>query len=464
MATIVGTISGWLYSYVLIILLIGVGIYFTIRLKGILFSFLKESVKVVSEKNGDGEKASSFQALMVSTASRVGTGNIVGVSTAVVIGGAGAMFWMWVIAILGGASAFIESTLAQIYKKKDSNSFIGGPAYYIEQALKKRGLGIAFAIMLILTYAVGFNMLASYNMQTSFAGYSFYNAESSPLILGIILAVLTGIVIFGGGKRIMKVTGVLVPIMAVVYVVLALIVLLVNIGNLPAVIADIFRSAFDFQSIFGGFMGSCVMYGIKRGLYSNEAGVGSAPNAAAAANVSHPVKQGLVQMLSVFIDTLVLCTATGIMILSAGVADADSAGVLAVQQSMATVCGDFGFYVITACLILFGFTTLIGNLFYAEANLKYLAGSSVNNSIMNVFRALCVIIIAVGATLDFGFVWDLADVLMGFMCLINLPVILILGKQAIAALNDYKAQLKEGKDPEFKASSIGLEGKIECWK
>ena len=246
---------------------------------------------------------------MVSTASRVGTGNIIGVSTAICLGGMGSVFWMWLIALIGGASAFIESTLAQIYKKRDKDgSSYGGPSYYMETALHQRWLGVIFAVIIILTYAVGYNALASYNLQSTFSIYSFYNPTVTPWVIGGILAVLVGYCLVGGGKRIVKATSTLVPIMGVIYVAVALFVIITHIGLLPGVLATIFAEAFDFSAIFGGFAGSCVMYGIKRGLFSNEAGVGSAPNAAATAEVSHPVKQGLVQMLSVFIDTLLLCT------------------------------------------------------------------------------------------------------------------------------------------------------------
>lgn len=301
---LISNISNIMYSYLLIILLLVVGVYFTFRTKFVQLRLLKESIKVVTEKKNDKNSVSSFQALMVSTASRVGTGNIVGVANAIALGGYGAVFWMWVIAIIGGASAFIESTLAQIYKKRDKDgSSYGGPSYYIEAALHNRVLGVVFAVALIATYAGGFNMLCSFNLVTSLSGYNFYGDPATsvvPMICGLILAVLVATCVFGGGKRIVKVTSVMVPVMGVTYILMAVVVMVLNIGMIPTVFANIFKSAFDFRAIFGGFAGSCMMQGIKRGLYSNEAGVGSAPNAAAAADVSHPAKQGLVQMLSVF--------------------------------------------------------------------------------------------------------------------------------------------------------------------
>ncbi len=321
LSMVIDSISSFMYSKLLVIMLIGTGVYFTIRTKFPQVRLFRSACKAVMEKPDDEDAVSSFQALMVSTASRVGTGNIVGVSSAICIGGFGAVFWMWVIAIIGSASAFVESTLAQIYKKKgEDGTCYGGPAYYIEAALRCRPLAIAFCIAMIATYAFGFNMLASYNLQSTFAGFSFYHADVTPWIIGGILAVLTGWCLLGGGSRIVKVTSTLVPVMGVAYIVVALIVVVINIRYIPDVFARIFREAFDFQAIFGAFAGSAMMQGIRRGLYSNEAGIGSAPNAAASANVTHPVKQGLVQMLSVFIDTLLLCTATAMMCMSSGIA------------------------------------------------------------------------------------------------------------------------------------------------
>lgn len=467
-SNLISSVSNFMYSYLLIIMLLLVGLYFSFRTGFVQFRSLGEAIRLVSEKSDKDGSVSSFQALMVSTASRVGTGNIVGVANAIAIGGYGAVFWMWVIALVGGASAFIESTLAQIYKKSDNKGgCYGGPAYYIEAALGKRWLGIAFAIALIATYAVGFNMLCSYNLVTSFSQYEFYGDPTSskvPLICGALLAILVAVCVLGGGKRIVKVTGVLVPFMGIAYIVMALITMLLNIGTIPMVFREIFVGAFDFRAIFGGFAGSALMQGIKRGLYSNEAGVGSAPNAAAAAKVSHPVKQGLVQMLSVFIDTLIVCTATAMMCLSSGITpSAELSGAPFVQTALATNFGNFGYYFITFSLLLFAFTTLLGNLFYCEGCLNYIAKRNVSKKTIVVFNLVASVIVFLGAQLDFGLVWDLADVLMGIMAIINLPVIVLLGKPAIDSLNDYISQRKEGRDPVFKASSIGLKHKTDFW-
>ena len=475
-ANLVGTISGWMYSYILIIMLLAVGLYFTFRGKLVQLRLLPESIRVVSEKPKDSNSVSAFQALMVSTASRVGTGNIVGVTTAIAGGGYGAVFWMWLIAIIGGASAFVESTLAQIYKKRDpEGGSYGGPSYYIEAALHSRVLGVIFAVILIATYAGGFNMVCSFNLMDSFTSYSFYEAAGSIVLFGkefsvvalvgaAILAVLVGICVFGGGKRIVKVTGVMVPVMGVIYILVALVVVILNITNIPAVLGHIFVNAFDFQAIFGGFMGSCVMHGIKRGLYSNEAGVGSAPNAAAAADVSHPVKQGLVQMLSVFIDTILICTATALMALCTGIIPSEELkGAPFVQASLATTFGSFGPYFITFALLLFAFTTLLGNLFYCEGCLNYIAGHKVRKQGMTVFNIIAVVLVFLGAQLSFGMVWDLADVLMGVMAIINLPVIVILGGRAMRALEDYLEQKRRGDDPVFEKSKAGITEQTDFW-
>ena len=463
-SAIIGTLSNWMYSYILIIMLLGVGLYFTFRGGLIQLRLLGESIRVVSEKPKDSNSVSAFQALMVSTASRVGTGNIVGVANAIAIGGYGAVFWMWITALVGGASAFVESTLAQIYKKRDpEGGSYGGPAYYIEAALHSRALGVIFAILLIATYAGGFNMAASFNLIDSFTSYEFYS-DSVPLIGGALLAILVGICIFGGGKRIVKVTGVMVPVMGVIYILLSLIVVVLNIGQVPMVIGKIFSEAFNFRAIFGGFAGSALMQGIKRGLYSNEAGVGSAPNAAAAADVSHPVKQGLVQMLSVFIDTLLICTATALMALCTGIVPSKSLnGASFVQASLANVFGSIGPYFITFALLLFAFTTLLGNLYYCNGALNYIAGRTVSKTGKTIFNVIAILIVFIGAQLDFGLIWDTADVLMGFMAIVNLPVIVILGGTALKALKDYTDQRAQGKYPVFKAASIGLREKTDFW-
>lgn len=459
--------NDWLYTYILIVLLIAAGLYFTLRTRFVQFRLFAESIRVVGERPKTAGSVSSFQALMVSTASRVGTGNIIGISTAICCGGYGAVFWMWVIALIGGASAFIESTLAQIYKRRNpqTGESYGGPAYYIEAALHSRGLAVLFAGALILTYAGGFNMLAAYNLQSTFSGYGFYDPATTPWVIGAVLAVVVGYCVMGGGKRIIRFTSTLVPFMGGLYVLVAVVMVVLNWRMLPQVFGSIFAGAFDFQAIFGGFTGSAMMYGIKRGLFSNEAGVGSAPNAAASADVSHPVKQGLVQMLSVFIDTLLICSATAFMLLCSGVAPEESLqGAPYVQQALSAQFGTVGPIFITVAMVLFAFTTLIGNLYYVDNCLNYIVGKIPAREFMVLFRVDAMILIFIGAGMEINMVWNLADVLMGVMALINLPVIVILSRPALAALKDYVAQRKAGKNPVFRASDIGLQGKTECWQ
>ena len=462
-------LDGLFYYPILVVVLSLAGIWFTIKTKGVNFTMIGEAVRVLKEKPEEEGAISSFKALMVSTASRVGTGNIVGVSTAVVIGGFGSVFWMWVIAFIGMASAFVESTLAQIYKRKDKNGgSYGGPAYYIEDALHSRTFGVVFAVFLILTYAGGFNMLASYNLQSAFTAFDFYVEGKTCWIIGAILAISVGYCIFGGGKRIASVTGVLVPFMGVLYIAVALIVVLTHASLIPSMFKEIFANAFDFQSAAGGFAGSCMIYGFKRGLFSNEAGVGSAPNAAASASVSHPVKQGLVQMFSVFLDTIVLCTCTAFMCMCCGIAPTEElAGVGMVQAATGTILGTTGGAVFVAvALALFAFTTLLGNFFYVDNNLAFINNRVMpSDKFMKVFRVIAAIVIFLGAGLSMTAAWAIADILMALMCLVNIPACMLLGKVAYKALDDYKKQRAEGKNPVFRAADIGLdESEVDYWK
>jgi len=446
----------YLTGWPLALLLFCGGLYFTIRTKFPQFKLFRESIRVVGEKPVEKGSISSFGALMISTASRVGTGNIVGVSTAICMGGPGAVFWMWVVAIIGGASAFVESTLAQVYKKKDPDGgSYGGPAYYIEAALHSRPLAIIFVVALIFTYAVGYNMLASYNLQSTFSGYSFYSKGFAACV-GLVLAAMFLYTMLGGGKRLVKVTGVLVPIMGILYVLMALIALALNIRNVPHMFGMIFSNAFDFKAIFGGFMGSCLMYGFKRGLYSNEAGIGSAPNAAAAADVSHPAKQGLVQMLSVFIDTLLLCSATAFMGLCSGVApSADLAGAPFIQEALRQTFGAAGPIFIIVAMLLFGFTTLLGNFYYVENGFAYLMKKTPSKLFMTCARVAGAALVFLGAIIKFGTAWDIADVCQCILAGINIPVCIVLGGVAYKALDNYVAQKKAGKNPTFNAKKDG---------
>ena len=461
---IISTTNDALYSYLLIILLVAGGIYFTVRTGFAQFRLLPQQIKSVTEKS-DQKGVSSFQALMVSTASRVGTGNIIGVATALCMGGFGSVFWMWVIAIIGAASAFVESTLAQIYKKRGKDGCYGGPAYYIEAATKRRWLAILFSVFLILTYGIGFNMLASYNLQSTFSSYSFYHASYTPWIIGAVIALLVGYCLLGGGKRILSVTCVLVPIMGAIYILVALVLSMININMMPSIFKQIFEGAFNFKAIFGGLSGSGLMYGIKRGLFSNEAGVGSAPNASASAEVSHPVKQGLVQVLSVFIDTLLVCTATAFMCMSSGVTPPTTSDQAAsyVQNALSATLGDFGPIFITVAMILFAFTTLLGNLFYVDKSIAYLFGKELTGAVKTVYYIVASLVILVGAGLSADLLWGIADITMGCMTLINMPMILYLGKYAFRALKDYERKTKAGGEVTFCKKDIDLPHETDYW-
>lgn len=366
------------------------------------------------------------------------------------------------MAIIGSASAFIESTLAQIYKQPEGDIFKGGPAYYIERAMKKRWLGVVFAVFLILTFAIGFNGLQSYNIASSFEYYAGDNYRTWALIAGAILAAVSALLFFGGAHKISMVSSIIVPIMASIYIIIGLIITFAHISDLPEIFGTIFREAFDFKSIFGGFSGSCVVWGIKRGLFSNEAGMGSAPNAAAAADVSHPVKQGLVQVISVFIDTLVICSTTVFIILCTNIytVGGELNGIPLVQQSVSSMFGKAGIFIITISVILFAFTSLIGNYFYAEFNIRFI---SENKTFIFIFRCICVLVVFIGANSSLDLAWNMADILMGGMAITNCIAMLTLGGTATRALDDFTKQLKAGKDPVFKAADIGIHD-TDCWK
>ncbi len=462
---ILSAVNDWMYTYLLLFLLVGTGIYFTIRTRFVQLRLLKESFHVLKEKAGEenGKKqVSSFQALMISTASRVGTGNIAGIATAIAAGGAGAVFWMWLMAVIGGASAFIESTLAQVYKVKDKEEFRGGPSYYMEKALGKRWLGILFSVLLIICFAYGFNGLQSFNMSSSLEYYiPGYSDTVYPMLVGLILAVGTAFVIFGGVHRIGFITSVLVPIMAGAYLLIGLYTVITNITELPKVFSMIFSQAFDFKAFAGGMAGSAVVIGIKRGLFSNEAGMGSAPNASASASVSHPAKQGMVQVLSVFIDTLFICSATAMMLLLSGVQGESGVldGIPFVQKAISANVGNWGIHFITLSIFAFAFSSLIGNYYYAESNILFIKN---NKKLLFIFRITCLLAVFFGAQADFSMMWNIADITMGCMATVNILVILVLGNTAMKVLKDYEKQKKEGKNPVFKAKDVGIEN-TECW-
>ena len=460
---LVGEINTFFYSKLLIYMLIGIGLFFTFKTGFVQFRLLPEMFRVITEKapvRKDGKKGiSSFQAFTVSAASRIGTGNVAGVATAIALGGPGAVFWMWCIALIGGASSFIESTLAQVYKKPNGDgTYRGGPAYYMEKGLGKRWMGIIFAVAITLCFGFVFNAVQANTIAIAF-NESF---DINRTIIGLILAILTVVVIFGGLRRIVSVTQYLVPIMAIFYIILALVVVILNFSELPAVFSLIFRSAFGLEEVFGGLVGAAILNGIKRGLFSNEAGMGSVPNAAATADVSHPVKQGLIQTMGVFIDTLVICTATAmIVLLSDAYLNADAASINLTQASLQDHLGSWASVMLAITIFFFAFSSVIGNYYYGESNIEFIKDSK---TALTIFRIIVIGFVFFGSIAKVQLVWDLADVFMGIMAFINLIAIAMLWKIAKKVLDNYEEQRKAGKNPVFYADDVEGIGEVECWK
>ncbi len=456
-------LTGWPLA---VILIVG-GLYFTVRTGFPQLNMLRESFRVIFEKPQVSGRMSSFSALMISTASRVGPGNIIGVSTALCIGGAGSVFWMWLTALIGGASAFVESTLAQIYKRKNPDgSSYGGPAFYIETACRSKFLAVIFAIALVAAYGIGDNMLTSYNLQSSFQHFAFYQENSRWItwFFGAVIAACFLLTILGGRTRIAKANCIIVPVMGIFYILITAIALYINFRNIPGMFMEIFRSAFDFKAIFGGFTGSALIMGMKRGLYSNEAGVGSAPNAAAVAEVSHPVKQGLVQMFSVFIDTHLICTATALMCLSSGVVPTkELTGAPLVLQSLQETFGILGLLFIVLAMVLFSFTTLLGNFYYVENNFACIFGRQPGKVSLLLIRIAGAVLIFFGASMKLDVAWNITDIMLCILAFINIPVCIIIGGTASQALKHYREQLKSGMDPVFRAEDIGLRQSTDFW-
>ncbi|MCS1351958.1 sodium:alanine symporter family protein [Mechercharimyces sp. CAU 1602] len=461
-ANSINFINNILWSYILIGLLLGAGVYFTIRMKFGQMRYFREMIRVLAEKPSfdkkDKNQISSLQAFMIGAATRIGTGNVAGVATAIAAGGPGAVFWMWLVAVLGGATAFVESTLAQIYKVKDEVGYRGGPAYYIQKQIGSKWMSRAFAIGIIVSFGLVFNSVQSNTIAEAFTGSFSIN----PMVIAIVLTVLTGVIIFGGVARIARFSEKVVPVMAVFYMVLALYVTFSNFTEIPAMLLLIFKSAFGFEEVVGGGMGAAISMGVKRGLFSNEAGMGSAPNAAATAEVSHPVKQGFIQAMGVFFDTLLVCTATAsIILLSGKQGSAELTGVNLTQAAMGEHFGSWAGGFLAIAILTFAFSSIVGSYYYGEANIGFV---SKRKASLYVYRIAALGMVAFGALASLQLVWSLADLAMALMAFINLVAILIIGKYAFAALRDYMEQRKQGKDPVFYAHKIeGLKG-VECWQ
>lgn len=445
-------ITTFLWNYIATVLLIVSGIYFSFTTGIVQLRFLRQMIPLLFEKNEDSKGMSSFQAFAVSTATRVGTGNIAGVAVAIAIGGPGSVFWMWILAFLGASSAFAETVLGQIYKRKTHKGFIGGPAYYIKNALKNKPLSVVFALLLTVTFGLGFPAVASNTIS-----YAFDQAFHIPkYVTGILIFILTIAVIFRGRESIVEMTEKMLPLMAFLYLGVILVVIIMHINQVPHIFALIVSSGLGFHQFAGATIGVTVIQGVRRGLFSNEAGIGSTPNASSSADISHPVKQGIVQMLSVYIDTIVICTLTAFLILIAKeylIQDPNNTGIVLVQKSLVSQLGHWGTYFIAICIFLFGYSTILGDCFYAESNIHFLKIGKVG---LNVFRFIIAVSVGLAAILNLGFIINLTDLLMGLLGIVNIYSLLRLGHIVKACLNDYLKQKKQGKNPRFKAHEAGI--------
>ena len=465
MNELITTINDVIWSYVLIVALVGCGVWFTWRTRFVQFRMVGEMLRLLTESAVDTAKGtkhiSSFQAFAVSVATRVGTGNLAGVATAIAIGGPGAVFWMWIIALIGSATAFVESTLAQLYKQKHKDSFIGGPAYYIQKGLKQRWMAVLFAILITLQFGLSNNSIQANTicgaMQEAFGW--------SPLWVGIALAAMALLIVFGGIQRIASVSSILVPVMAVGYIILAVVIIAMNIQQIPEVFKVIVTNAFGIGQIAGGGIGAAMMNGVKRGLFSNEAGEGSAPNVAATATTTHPVKQGLIQALGVFTDTLLVCSCTAFIILISGLYQVPELnGIALTQSALQSEVGNVGPIFVAIAIFLFAFSSIIGNYYYGEANIRFITD---NSSVMTIYR-LCSggLMVVFGAIASFELVWNIVDFFMAFLTACNLIAIVLLGRYAFRLLDDYRQQKKKGiKEPVFHRSQLPeIEDELECWE
>ncbi|MBE6416617.1 MAG: alanine:cation symporter family protein [Akkermansiaceae bacterium] len=461
---IVDFLNGILWTYVLVAMLITCAVWFTIRCKFVQITMLRDLPimfrNCTHEEREEGvERISSFQAFAISIASRVGTGNLAGVAVAIALGGPGAVFWMWLIAFLGAASAFVESTLAQLYKIKGESSFIGGPAYYMSIGLKKPWMGAIFSVLLIFTFGFAFN-----SVQSNTICQAFEEAFAiPPSYMGTVLTLITAAIIFGGIQSIARVSSIIVPFMALGYIALALVIIIMNITEIPAVFSLIISHAFGWEQGLAGGVGAAIQQGIRRGLYSNEAGMGSAPNVAATADVSHPVKQGKVQAISVFSDTLIICSCTAFIILLGGIpAGSDVNGIKLTQLALSQQIGPWGNIAVAVAIFCFAFSSVLGNYYYGEANVQYL---SKKPWVLTVYRVIVAAMVLFGSVASLSTVWNLADLFMGMMTICNLIAIVLLGKYAFRLLEDYRAQKRQGiTDPTFSKDKMpDIANDLQCW-
>ncbi|MEY7974028.1 alanine/glycine:cation symporter family protein [Saccharomonospora xinjiangensis] len=467
---LIGEVNDVFWTYLVIPILVLLGLYFTVRTAGVQFRMIPQMLRDLRgapEKAPDGKRSiSSFQAFSISAAARIGTGNVAGVAIAIAVGGPGAVFWMWVMAIIVGALAFAESTLAQLFKVRDRHGYRGGPAYYMQHGLNARWMGVIFAVVIIFTFGFSFNMVQANSITdvvstsiTTITGDAEPSGWLAPVI-GIALVALVGVVILGGVRRIAYVASLAVPFMALIYLLVGLVVVGMNVEKVPEVFAGIIGSAFGFEQIGGAAVGTAIMQGIRRGLFSNEAGMGSAPNAGASAAVSHPAKQGLAQTLGVYFDTLIVCSITAFIILVSDPVYGEDVGAALTQTALETNLGSWAVHLLTVIVFLLAFTSVLGNTFYGEANLRFLTG---NDRVVPVFRLAVLGMLYLGAVSSLDLVWSFADVTMGVMAVVNLLAVAPLGALVIRLLKDYERQRKDGLDPVFTRESMPDVRGIQCW-
>jgi AGCS family alanine or glycine:cation symporter len=470
MGQVIDFVNGIIWSKALVFLCLGAGVYFSILLRFPQVRLIKDMVGQLFDGKSSASGISSLQSFSMALGGRVGTGNIAGVASAIGFGGPGAIFWMWVIAFLGSGSAYIEAALAQVYKEEMDGEYRGGPQYYIEKGLGQRWYAIIFSLSAIV--AMGFFLPG---IQANSIASAMNNAFAIPTsVSGAVIAILLGLIIFGGVKRIGKVAEIVVPFMAIAYMIVALFVIVLNIDKVPAVFSLIFTSAFSSEAAFGAIIGQAIMWGVKRGIYSNEAGQGTGPMAAAAAEVSHPAKQGLVQAFSVYVDTLFVCSATAFMILITGmyntvdgaggylynspVLNSATPGPIFTQTAIDSVIPGFGSPFVAIALFFFAFTTLMAYYYYCESNVAYLSKRLKNHKlIFNVTRVVLLIMVFVGSINSAGQVWALGDIGVGLMAWLNIIAIILLSKTGVATLRDYEKQRKAGLDPVFDPKKLGIE-------
>lgn len=456
-----------LWTWIVLPLVAVLGLYFTIRSGVVQFRLIPNMFRTLTDKtptdaSGKSQSISAFQAFTVSAASRVGVGNIAGVGTAIALGGPGAVFWMWLMAFVGGASSFVESTLGQLYKTRDTDGFRGGPAYYMERGLGARWMGIIFAVILIICFPFAFSSLQA-NTITATVSTSFNNSDAwVGWVVGGALSILTALVIFGGVRRIAHVTQAVVPLMALLYLFIGVVIVALNVSEVPRVIAEIFMGAFGFQQVAGGALGTIILIGVKRGMFSNEAGLGSAPNAGASAAVTHPVKQGLVQTLGVYFDTFLVCSITAFIILvSSPDLSGASVGIALTQDAVVAGLGNWSSFLLSFIIFLLAFSSILGNYFYGESNIEFMTRKP---WVLAAYRVFAVLAVLGGSVASASLVWDFADTVMGLMALVNLVAIALLSRVAFALLKNYSAQRKQGRDPVFTQDQLpGLRG-VEFWR